>query len=118
MKLWLAAVFMSVVLLLAGPAAKSLPLDNAQALPDAPVAVAAQSTSQNPPAAPAGPSGTQTEPAANPQAPMTPEEQRKLGQEQLKQEERQRVWAVVATFNTTANRNAVPLTVGQKFQLF
>jgi hypothetical protein len=49
---------------------------------------------------------------------MTPEEQRKEAEEQLKQEYRQRVWAVVATFNTTANQKAVPLSVGQKYQLF
>ncbi len=49
---------------------------------------------------------------------MTPEEQRKKAQEQLKQEEHQRVWAVVATFNTTANQEAVPLSAGQKYQLF
>jgi hypothetical protein len=36
----------------------------------------------------------------------------------LEQEEHQRVWAVVATFNTTANQEAVPLSTGQKFQLF
>jgi hypothetical protein len=36
----------------------------------------------------------------------------------LEQEEHQRVWAVVATFNTTANRQAIPLSPGQKFQLF
>jgi hypothetical protein len=35
----------------------------------------------------------------------------------LEQEEHQRVWAVVATF-TTANREAIPLSTGQKFQLF
>ena len=49
---------------------------------------------------------------------MTPEEQRKLAQEQLEQEEHQRVWAVVATFNTTANQEAIPLSTGQKYQLF
>ena len=49
---------------------------------------------------------------------MTPEEQRRKAQEQLEQEEHQRVWAVVATFNTTANREAVPLSPGQKYQLF
>jgi hypothetical protein len=38
--------------------------------------------------------------------------------EQLKQQEKQRVMGVMATFNTTSNRDAVPLTSGQKFQLF
>src|SRR6202044_243192 len=74
-----------------------------------------QTASQN--TAPAGP-GTQTSPAANPSPTMTPEEQRRKAQEQLEQEEHQRVWAVVATFNTTANQQAVPLSPGQKYQLF
>ena len=39
-------------------------------------------------------------------------------QTQLKQQEHQRVFGVMATFNTTRNREAVPLTPKQKFQLF
>src|SRR5580658_442981 len=39
-------------------------------------------------------------------------------QEQLKAEEHQRVLGVMATFNTTRNRDALPLTTKQKFQLF
>ena len=39
-------------------------------------------------------------------------------QTQLKQQEHQRVLGVMATFNTTRNREAVPLTPKQKFQLF
>ena len=39
-------------------------------------------------------------------------------EEQLKQQEHQRVMGVMATFNTTRNQNAVPLSPGQKFQLF
>jgi len=39
-------------------------------------------------------------------------------EEQLKQEEHQRVFGVMAAFNTTVNRDAPPLTSGQKFQLF
>jgi hypothetical protein len=38
--------------------------------------------------------------------------------EQLKQQERQRVMGVMATFNTTRDPNALPLSPGQKFQLF
>jgi hypothetical protein len=38
--------------------------------------------------------------------------------EQLKAQEHQRVMGVMATFNTTTNRNALPLSSGQKFQLF
>jgi hypothetical protein len=117
MNRWFAAASLSVVLLLADPTAKSLSAESAS-LPNAPAAAVDQTTSQNTPAATTGQSGTQTPPAANPAPPMTPEEQRKLAQEQLEQEEHQRVWAVVATFNTTANQQAIPLSTGQKFQLF
>jgi hypothetical protein len=49
--------------------------------------------------------------AGNAQTPPTAEEQ-------LKQQEKQRVMGVMATFNTTTNRNALPLSPKQKFQLF
>jgi hypothetical protein len=43
---------------------------------------------------------------------------RQSAAEQLKQQESQRVMGVMATFNTTTNKNALPLSPGQKFQLF
>jgi hypothetical protein len=98
--------FLSLLLLFAGSTAKSEPVASATELPDAPMMVSGQTASQD------------TAPAANPSPTMTPEEQRRKAQEQLEQEEHQRVWAVVATFNTTANREAVPLSPGQKYQLF
>jgi hypothetical protein len=106
---------LSLLLLFAGLTAKSELVESAAELPDAPMAIPGQTASEN--TAPAGP-GTQTSPAANPSPTMTPEEQRRKAQEQLEQEEHQRVWAVVATFNTTANQQAVPLSPGQKYQLF
>src|SRR6202012_4448818 len=57
-------------------------------------------------------------PAQSTTAPMTEEERRKLSEEQLKKQEKQRVFAVMATFNTTSNHDAVPLSAGQKYQLF
>jgi hypothetical protein len=39
-------------------------------------------------------------------------------EEQLKAQEHQRVAGVMATFNTTTNKDALPLSPGQKFQLF
>jgi hypothetical protein len=39
-------------------------------------------------------------------------------EEQLRIQEKQRVFGVMAAFNTTTNRDAMPLTPGQKFQLF
>jgi len=39
-------------------------------------------------------------------------------EEQLKQQEKQRVMGIMATFNTTTNKDALPLSSGQKFHLF
>jgi hypothetical protein len=44
--------------------------------------------------------------------------QREIAEEQLKQQEKQRVMGVMATFNTTRNMDAAPLTAGQKYKLF
>jgi len=49
---------------------------------------------------------------------LSPEEKRKKAQEQLKQQEHQRVMGVMATFNTTRNQDALPLSPKQKFELF
>ena len=95
---WFVTASLGLALLFGEPMARAT--DTAPTLPDA------------------QPAGAQTSPAPNKAPPLTPEEQRKKAQEQLEQEEHQRVWAVVATFNTTANREAVPLSKEQKFQLF
>ena len=44
--------------------------------------------------------------------------QKEIADEQLKQQEKQRVMGVMATFNTTRDPNAVPLSAGQKYKLF
>ena len=44
--------------------------------------------------------------------------QREIADEQLKQQEKQRVMGVMATFNTTRNMDAAPLSSGQKYKLF
>jgi hypothetical protein len=59
--------------------------------------------------------GSQTPPVQNT---TTEDEERRKSQVQLKQEEHQRVLGVMATFNTTRNKDAPPLTAGQKYQLF
>ena len=41
-----------------------------------------------------------------------------LAEEQLKQQEHNRVAGVMAAFNTTQNQNAAPLSPGQKYELF
>jgi hypothetical protein len=102
------------------------------AIPDAPqpqIAVAdAESSSQQ---SPAGQSQSTQQPNPDPTpAPAsssskpsagstdTEKSQREKAEEQLKAQEHQRVMGVMATFNTTSNRDALPLTPAQKFQLF
>jgi hypothetical protein len=58
---------------------------------------------------------TPASPAAESEAEKSQHDQ---AQEQLQQQMHQRVMGVMATFNTTTNRNALPLSPGQKFQLF
>src|ERR1035438_7022931 len=41
-----------------------------------------------------------------------------MAEEQIKEQEQQRVLGVMATFNTTTNKDALPLSPGQKFRLF
>jgi hypothetical protein len=115
---WFSTASLGLVLLFAEPMARAGVADAALNLPDAPQADLPQTSPQADAPAAAGQSGSQTPPAPSQAPPLTPEEQRKKAQEQLEQEEKQRVWAVVATFNTTANQEAVPLSTGQKFQLF
>ncbi len=74
-------------------------------LPDDPSAPLQQSQ----PTAPQ-PADSSAPPAANPGQISS--------EDQLKQEEHHRVLGVMAAFNTTTNRDALPLTPGQKFQLF
>jgi hypothetical protein len=71
-------------------------------------------------------SQAQTTPAAqgtsSSQSPATPPDAQKSqhdkAEEQIKQQEKQRVMGVMATFNTTNNKDALPLSAGQKFHLF
>jgi hypothetical protein len=98
----------------------------AQQLPDAPqpqLAMAAgqspgedQSTQQAPATSPAPQSSSSSQTgAAQSDAQKS---QHEKAEEQLKEQEKQRVMGVMATFNTTSNRNAAPLSSGQKFKLF
>lgn len=86
---------------------------DADEIPDAPT----PQNSQPSQSSQSSSSQSQQAPADNNQQ-LTPEEQRKRAQEQLEQQEHQRVMGVMATFNTTRNRNALPLSPKQKFQLF
>jgi hypothetical protein len=100
---------------LAAHAAQAQSADALLNLPDDPAVSLQQSTS------PAPPPGSAGAPAAGDQstAGQSAEEiRRKKAQEQLEVQEHQRVMGVMATFNTTNNRDAIPLTPSQKFSLF
>ena len=101
-------------------------------IPDAPQPQLAESSSGLPdqqaqsPQAPAAQSQATPAPAAQSSSSSQPSTQpsddekskREKAEEQLKEQEKQRVMGVMATFNTTRNRDALPLSPGQKFKLF
>jgi hypothetical protein len=90
----------------------------------APESVASESSDQQapastpvqPPAAQAGSSSSSSQ-TATPQTDAEKSAHDKA-EEQLKAQEKQRVMGVMATFNTTSNKDALPLSSGQKFKLF
>lgn len=114
---WFAAICIPLAVLLIDPTAKAQPAEAALNLPDIP-----QSSPQHSP----GSSTATPRPNAVSQTPATPatgtspaqENEQKKSQEQLDKELHQRVFGVMATFNTTNNRDALPLTTRQKYQLF
>jgi hypothetical protein len=112
---WAAATIV-IGLFLAIPVARSQPADAALEPSTGPFPTPQQTASPNSstPPATAG-SGDQTSPAQNTTA---EDEAQKNAQVQLQQEEHQRVLGVMATFNTTRNKEAAPLTPRQKYQLF
>jgi hypothetical protein len=92
-------------------------------LPDAPhpqVDVAAADIPDQQSTAPAATGGTQESSSQTSAAPATADEKtkREQAEEQLKQQEKQRVFGVMATFNTTRNQDALPLSSSQKYRLF
>jgi hypothetical protein len=100
-----------MVVFLADPMARSQQEHAMLDLPDGPAATAPQTSTNSSAPAATSQSDSQTVPA---QGVTTPE----TAEEQLKQQEHQRVFGVMATFNTTRNKDALPLTTGQKYQLF
>lgn len=102
------------------------PPTDSSSLVDAPQPVAevtglgdAQQPASTTPQQTPAPQGTQ--PASAPGAATKAADekaQHDKAEEQLKQQEHQRVAGVMATFNTTTNRDALPLSPGQKFRLF
>jgi hypothetical protein len=73
-------------------------------------------------ALPSASASAQSENSASSQSPTPQTAQEKsahdLAEEQLKAQEHQRVMGVMASFNTTRNKDAIPLSSGQKYQLF
>jgi hypothetical protein len=84
----------------------------AQQLPDAPQPQLAMAAGQSP----GEDQSTQQAPATSP-APQSSSSSQ-TGAAQSDAQKSQRVMGVMATFNTTSNRNAAPLSSGQKFKLF
>ena len=97
------------------------------ALPDAPraqadlaedlVVQAPASSQQNPPAA-TDSSSSAAQGSSAQTAPGAVKSDHDKAEEQLKAQEHQRVAGVMAAFNTTRNRDALPLSASQKFRLF
>ena len=115
---WYSAAFVALFLIFSDPVARSQPLDPVLNLPDSPAPSLLETSPDNSTPAAAGQSDSQTSPAPVPVPQPTPEEERKKAQQQLDAQEHQRVFGVMATFNTTVNKDALPLSTGQKYQLF
>lgn len=96
--------------------AKAQPAEAALNLPDVPQASPQQTSPSSPTATPAPHSDSQT--AAAPATGSAAEDERNKAQEQLDKQLHQRVFGVMATFNTTTNRDALPLSTKQKYELF
>jgi hypothetical protein len=98
--------------------ARAQPADAALNLPDVPVANPQQTSPGSSTTTPAPHSDSQTSPVQTTGTPTPEEEDRKKAQEQLEKQLHQRVFGVMATFNTTTNKDALPLSTGQKYELF
>ena len=105
------------LIFVADPTARSQSAYAAFDLPDEPSA-SRQSTPDSSTSQGADPSASQVPPAQGAGPQLTEEEQREKAQEQLKKQEKQRVFGVMAAFNTTRNKDALPLSSAQKYQLF
>jgi hypothetical protein len=115
---WFAAICISLTVLLTDPLAGAQPAEAALNLPDVPQASPQQTSPESPTAAPARHSDSQIL-AAPATGTSTPDEnERQKAQEQLDKQLHQRVFGVMATFNTTIDKDALPLSTGQKYQLF
>ena len=106
------ALFMSPFKMFSQQSSAIAEVDTAENLPSAPV-----------PASDVGSGVSSSIPApsdqnTNQQTSADEKSKRDQAEEQLKAQEKQRVMGVMATFNTTTNKDALPLSPGQKFKLF
>ena len=115
---WSAVTFITFSVLLANPMARARPAEAALNLPDNPVASSEQTTPNSLTATPSPPSDSQTSAYPATGTSTTEESERQRAQEQLDRQLHQRVFGVMATFNTTRNKDALPLSTKQKYELF
>ncbi|MFZ1942964.1 MAG: hypothetical protein WBF45_18890 [Acidobacteriaceae bacterium] len=111
----LAAASMAVIFVFAVPVARSQSANAFLTLPDNPSPQQQPSNSQNPTAQQPGSATPAGQSSSSPTPPASPPQ---TAAEQLKQQEKQRILGVMATFNTTQNHDALPLSPRQKYQLF
>jgi hypothetical protein len=118
---WFAAGLIALLVNSAAPSIRAQPIDVPPAvpesvpdLPDNPIPDHGQTSSTTSPV----PQTSAPQAAAPQPDEAAQEEQRRKAEEQLKLQEKQRVFGVMATFNTTRNKDAVPLSAGQKYRLF
>jgi hypothetical protein len=104
---WMAAAVVAAVMMLAQQRLHAA--DTGLDLPDDPSVAAAGA---------GGFSDSQSVPTQTPATAETDEQRRAAAQAQLEKQEKQRVFGVMATFNTTNNKDALPLSSRQKYQLF
>lgn len=115
----LGAASTALILLLAVPLARPQSAGASLNLPDAPSSNLQQTGSQIDSRLKGSSSpASQSSLAQSTTTQNTAEQQQPTAQEQLQQQEHQRVMGVMATFNTTSNQDALPLSPGQKYQLF
>ena len=115
---WFAAIFIALAVLFADPVARAKPADAALNLPEDPLASLLQTSPNTSAPDPAALPGSQATPTPGSVTRAQEEDERQKAQEQLDKQLHQRVFGVMATFNTTNNKDALPLSAGQKYQLF
>jgi len=110
---------MAAVFFLAVPLARCQSADASLTLPDNPSPTLQQSESQSGSQTNPTPATGESTPAGqSSSAPATAATPPQTAAEQLKLQEKQRIMGFMATFNTTQNQSALPLSPHQKFQLF